>query len=128
MATETVLTANQVFERTSEYLNEHHVALVKKAYEFAEKAHRGQYRKSGEQYIIHPVQVAGILADLEMDPSTVAAGFLHDVVEDTNVSIEEIKKEFGNEIAMLVDGVTKLGKSNINLMRSSKRKITGKCL
>lgn len=110
MATETVLTANQVFERTSEYLNEHHVALVKKAYEFAEKAHRGQYRKSGEQYIIHPVQVAGILADLEMDPSTVAAGFLHDVVEDTNVSIEEIKQEFGNEIAMLVDGVTKLGK------------------
>lgn len=110
MATETVLTANQVFERTSEYLNEHHVALVKKAYEFAEKAHRGQYRKSGEQYILHPVQVAGILADLEMDPSTVAAGFLHDVVEDTNVSIEEIKQEFGNEIAMLVDGVTKLGK------------------
>jgi len=110
MATEIVLTADQVFDRTSEYLNEKHVALVKKAYEFAANAHKGQYRKSGEPYIIHPVQVAGILADLEMDPSTVASGFLHDVVEDTDVTIEEIHSEFGKEIAMLVDGVTKLGK------------------
>ncbi|MGE6259527.1 RelA/SpoT family protein [Heyndrickxia sporothermodurans] len=110
MAKDQILSAEQVIERTTEYLNEEHVALVRKAYEFAENAHREQYRKSGEPYIIHPVQVAGILADLEMDPSTVAAGFLHDVVEDTDVTLDELSEAFNEEVAMLVDGVTKLGK------------------
>ncbi|MBU8879519.1 bifunctional (p)ppGpp synthetase/guanosine-3',5'-bis(diphosphate) 3'-pyrophosphohydrolase [Bacillus sp. FJAT-29790] len=110
MANDHVLTADQVIDRTKVYLNDEHAALVKKAYEFAKHAHREQYRKSGEPYIIHPIQVAGILADLEMDPSTVAAGFLHDVVEDTDVSLEDIKEAFNDEVAMLVDGVTKLGK------------------
>ncbi|HWO74767.1 MAG TPA: bifunctional (p)ppGpp synthetase/guanosine-3',5'-bis(diphosphate) 3'-pyrophosphohydrolase [Bacillus sp. (in: firmicutes)] len=110
MANDQVLTAEQVIDRTKKYLNEEHVALVQKAYEFAREAHKDQYRKSGEPYIIHPIQVAGILADLEMDPSTVAAGFLHDVVEDTQVSLEELKVVFNEEVAMLVDGVTKLGK------------------
>lgn len=110
MANDQVLTAEQVIDRAKEYLNAEHAGMVKKAYEFAKHAHREQYRKSGEPYIIHPIQVAGILADLEMDPSTVAAGFLHDVVEDTDISLEDIKEAFNDEVAMLVDGVTKLGK------------------
>src|SRR3954470_21180626 len=110
MANDQVLTADQVIDKTRIYLNEEHVELVKKAYEYAKHAHREQYRKSGEPYIIHPIQVAGILADLEMDPATVAAGFLHDVVEDTNVTLEDIKETFNEEVALLVDGVTKLGK------------------
>ncbi|MFK9091333.1 RelA/SpoT family protein [Bacillus salipaludis] len=110
MANDQVLTADQVIDKTRNYLNDEHVELVKKAYEYAKHAHREQYRKSGEPYIIHPIQVAGILADLEMDPATVAAGFLHDVVEDTNISLKDIAEAFNDEVAMLVDGVTKLGK------------------
>lgn len=110
MANEDMLTAEQVIDKTKAYLNDENVELVKKAYEFAKYAHREQYRKSGEPYIIHPIQVAGILADLEMDPATVAAGFLHDVVEDTSVSLKDLETVFNDEVAMLVDGVTKLGK------------------
>ncbi|WP_204554561.1 RelA/SpoT family protein [Bacillus ectoiniformans] len=110
MAKDQVLTAEQVIERTSQYLNEEHVEFVRKAYRYAEAAHSEQYRKSGEPYIIHPIQVAGILADLEMDPATVAAGFLHDVVEDTDISLDDMADAFGKEVTMLVDGVTKLGK------------------
>ena len=85
--------------------------LVKKAYEFAEKAHAGQIRKSGEPYFIHPASVASILTDLMIDAPTIAAGFLHDTVEDCRcVSLEAIRKEFGEEVALLVDGVTKLDK------------------
>lgn len=110
MSTEQILTVDECFNKIKSYLNEEHVVLVRKAYEFAAEAHKNQFRKSGEPYIVHPIQVVGILADLKMDPSTLAAGFLHDVVEDTDVTLEEIEKEFGLEIAMLVDGVTKLGK------------------
>lgn len=110
MANDQVLTAEQVIDKTRVYLNEEHCEFVKRAYEFAKHSHREQYRKSGEPYIIHPIQVAGILADLEMDPATVAAGFLHDVVEDTDVTLMDIETEFNDEVAMLVDGVTKLGK------------------
>ncbi|WP_071395877.1 RelA/SpoT family protein [Bacillus tuaregi] len=110
MANDQVLTAEQVIDRTKGYLNDEDVEFVRRAYEFARHAHRLQYRKSGEPYIIHPIQVAGILADLEMDPSTVAAGFLHDVVEDTEASLQDLKEAFSDEVAMLVDGVTKLGK------------------
>jgi GTP diphosphokinase / guanosine-3',5'-bis(diphosphate) 3'-diphosphatase len=110
MANDQVLTAEQVIDKTRGYLNEEHVAFIEKAYDYAREAHREQYRKSGEPYIIHPIQVAGILADLEMDPATVAAGFLHDVVEDTEITLQDISKVFNSEVAMLVDGVTKLGK------------------
>ncbi|KMK93925.1 RelA/SpoT family protein [Rossellomorea marisflavi] len=110
MAKDQVLTPEQVIDKTREYLNDEHVGLVEKAYEYAREAHSEQYRKSGEPYIIHPIQVAGILADLEMDPATVAAGFLHDVVEDTGISLQQIEEDFNAEVAMLVDGVTKLGK------------------
>ena len=110
MANDQVLTAEQVIDRTKAYLEDEDVVFIQRAYEFARHAHRLQYRKSGEPYIIHPIQVAGILADLEMDPSTVASGFLHDVVEDTEASLQDIKEAFSEEVAMLVDGVTKLGK------------------
>ncbi|RGU96091.1 bifunctional (p)ppGpp synthetase/guanosine-3',5'-bis(diphosphate) 3'-pyrophosphohydrolase [Clostridium sp. AF15-17LB] len=86
------------------------VSMIEKAYETAQKAHGDQCRKSGEPYIVHPLWVAIILANLEMDKETIAAGMLHDVVEDTSISEEEIKKDFGGEVALLVDGVTKLGR------------------
>ncbi len=110
LAKNTVMTVEDVFASVASYMNEDHVRFVKEAYEVAEKAHRGQTRSSGEPYITHPVQVAGILADLQMDPETVAAGFLHDVVEDTPVTRDELVGRFGEEVAMLVDGVTKLDK------------------
>ncbi|MFJ5965434.1 MULTISPECIES: bifunctional (p)ppGpp synthetase/guanosine-3',5'-bis(diphosphate) 3'-pyrophosphohydrolase [unclassified Bacillus (in: firmicutes)] len=110
MANEQVLTAQQVIDKAREYLSAEHIQFIERAYEFAENAHREQYRKSGEPYIIHPIQVAGILVDLEMDPSTIAGGFLHDVVEDTEVTLQDLKEHFNEEVAMLVDGVTKLGK------------------
>ena len=110
MAKNRDMTADDIFELVSSYMNEEHVEFVKKAYEAAKSAHEGQFRSSGEPYILHPVQVAGILAELQMDPETVAAGFLHDVVEDTSVSREDIIREFGEEVALLVDGVTKLEK------------------
>ncbi|WP_407370608.1 RelA/SpoT family protein [Carnobacterium sp.] len=103
-------TAQEVIALTVTYMNSSHVAFVKKACDFATNAHRDQFRKSGEPYIIHPIQVAGILAELKMDPVTVATGFLHDVVEDTEYTFEDISREFSPEVAMLVDGVTKLGK------------------
>ena len=85
------------------------VAMVEKAYHFAQKAHEGQMRKSGEPYFFHPLMVAGILAKLMLDPPTIAAGLLHDTVEDCeDVTIEVIAREFGQDVALLVDGVTKL--------------------
>ncbi|ALS74271.1 (p)ppGpp synthetase [Planococcus rifietoensis] len=110
MAKDQVRTVEDVFEMVASYMNAEHVETIKKAYQLAYEAHDGQFRKSGEPYIVHPVQVAGILAELQMDPATVAAGFLHDVVEDTDVSREDIVREFDEEVALLVDGVTKLSK------------------
>lgn len=110
MTKEQIISAEDIFTRLSQYLNEENIAFVRKAYEFAREAHKDQFRKSGEPYIIHPIEVAGILADLQMDPTTIVAGFLHDVVEDTQVTLEDVEREFGEEVAMLVDGVTKLGK------------------
>lgn len=100
---------------TIEEYNPHcDVELIIRAYNFAENAHQGQYRKSGERYFIHPVEVARILIELQMDNSTIAAGLLHDVIEDTNYGYDKIKKEFGEEIADLVEGVTKLTRLSFN--------------
>ena len=85
------------------------ISMIQKAYEVAREAHKDQKRKSGEPYIIHPLCVAIILADLELDKETIVAGLLHDAVEDTWMTIEEVEKEFSAEVALLVDGVTKLG-------------------
>lgn len=90
------------------------VELIIEAYNFAESAHEGQYRKSGEKYFIHPVEVAKILIELKMDSSTIAAGLLHDVIEDTEYTYEYISEKFGEEVAMLVEGVTKLTRFSFN--------------
>lgn len=87
---------------------------IRRAYELAEKAHEGQMRSSGEKYITHPLSVAMILMDYYMDTDTICAALLHDVVEDTGVELEEIKKKFGDDVALLVDGVTKIGKVPLN--------------
>lgn len=96
--------------RIEQYNPDADLKLLIKAYNYASSAHENQYRKSGEKYIIHPVEVAKILAELELDVDTIAAGLLHDVIEDTDVTFEEIEHEFNLDIAMLTDGVTKLGK------------------
>lgn len=101
---------DEFFERVSKYLNQEQIDFVRKAYELAADAHAAQRRKSGEPYIIHPIGVASILAQLQMDEKTLAAAFLHDVVEDTNYTLNDIKERFGTVVANLVDGVTKLGK------------------
>ena len=88
------------------------ISMIQKAYEVAREAHKDQKRKSGEPYIIHPLCVGIILADLELDKETIVAGLLHDAVEDTWMTYEEVEKEFGSEVALLVDGVTKLGQLN----------------
>lgn len=104
------MTHDEVMAACQKYMNKKQLAFVEKAYEFANKAHAGQKRASGQPYIVHPTQVAGTLANLGLDPDTVAAGFLHDTVEDTAVTNEDIKKEFGKDVAFIVDGVTKLNK------------------
>ena len=91
------------------------LTMIRKAYELAAESHKDQKRKSGEPYIIHPLCVAIILAELELDKETIASGLLHDVVEDTQVTNEDIRREFGSEVELLVDGVTKLGEIKYTL-------------
>lgn len=105
-----VISIEEFFEMIKKYLNDNQVAFVHKAYDIAAKAHANQRRKSGEPYIIHPLGVATILAELQMDETTLAAAFLHDVVEDTETTLDQLKEMFGVKVADLVDGVTKLGK------------------
>ena len=98
----------ELINKINIYAKNADVSLVEKAYYFGKKAHDGQFRKSGEPYFIHPVAVANILCDMELDIETIIAGLLHDVVEDTEYTYEDIEREFSKEIADLVDGVTKL--------------------
>lgn len=104
------MTHEEVFKACEKYMNKEQLDFVKKAYLFANSAHAEQKRASGQPYIVHPTQVAGTLANLGLDPDTVAAGFLHDTVEDTPVTNDEIKEKFGEDVAFIVDGVTKLNK------------------
>lgn len=99
----------ELIEKIKGYAPNADIDLVKRAYYLGKKAHEGQFRKSGEPYFTHPLAVANILVDMELDIETIAAGILHDVVEDTEYTYEDIEKEFSQEIANLVDGVTKLG-------------------
>ncbi len=99
-----------LISRVRKYHPSDDISLIERAYAVAGKAHQDQYRKSGEPYIIHPLNVAIILADLEMDKETIIAGLLHDVVEDTVMTEEELEEQFGTDVGLLVDGVTKLEK------------------
>jgi GTP pyrophosphokinase len=99
-----------ICDKVASYYPDGKLELIKKAYHFAEEAHRGQLRSSGEPYMNHPVEVAQTLADLKLDIPSIMTGLLHDTVEDTHATLEQIEKEFGKDIAELVDGVTKLSK------------------
>jgi GTP diphosphokinase / guanosine-3',5'-bis(diphosphate) 3'-diphosphatase len=101
---------DMLLNKIKKYNSSDSTAIIEKAYSFAQNAHQGQVRQSGDAYISHPLEVANILADLNMDNVTIAAAILHDVIEDTKFSYDDIKSDFGEEVAMLVDGVTKLGK------------------
>jgi len=107
-----LLQAEQLIERIRSYQPSVDGDLIQRAYDYSFKMHAGQTRKSGQPYVVHPVSVAGIIADLRLDAASVCAGLLHDVVEDTLATTDDISKEFGVEVAELVDGVTKLSKIN----------------
>jgi GTP pyrophosphokinase len=98
----------EIIEKVREYRTDFNEELIEKAYRFAKEKHEGQFRKSGEPFFAHPAEVAYILADLKMDVPTIVAGLLHDTVEDTDATFEEIEREFGKEVAFIVRGVTKL--------------------
>ena len=101
---------SSLLKKSGVYLPSKDLSQIEKAFHFSKKAHNNQYRKTGEPFIEHPLYVAHILADLHLDKASIAAGLLHDVVEDTSISIDAIEKEFGSDIAFLVDGMTKLSK------------------
>ena len=101
---------SEILEKAGAYLSSADTALIQKAYVFSAAAHAGQMRLSGEPYLSHPLEVASILADLKLDAVTIAAGLLHDTVEDSGVTVDRIAEEFGPETALIVDGVTKIGK------------------
>ncbi|UQS84383.1 RelA/SpoT family protein [Bombilactobacillus thymidiniphilus] len=127
MSKEKVYTAQEVFDLCATYMNQRHVDYIKKAYEMAAYVQHDQKRASGEAYIVHPTQVAAILAQLKMDPDTVSAGFLHDVVEDTKVTSADVRELFGDDVANIVEGVTKISKykydSHQQLLAANHRKM-----
>src|SRR5690242_10841729 len=108
------LKINDLVEKIHSYYPAADVDLIRKAYEFSARVHQGQKRLSGEPYLIHPLAVANIIADLKLDIPSIAGGLLHDTVEDTLTTLDEIKTLFGREITTLVDGVTKLGRANFS--------------
>ena len=109
---------NELLDEIKKYHPSTDTSLVEKAYRVAYNAHEGQVRKSGEPYIIHPLCVAIILAELELDKETIAAGLLHDVLEDTVMTEDEMREQFGDDVVLLVDGVTKL--KHLHLTDSTK--------
>ena len=104
----------ELISRVKKYHPSDDISLIEKAYNLANMAHKNQVRKSGEPYIIHPLSVAIILAELQLDKETIVAGILHDVVEDTTITDEQLRDQFGNYVAIIVDGVTKLEKITYN--------------
>src|SRR5882757_1625970 len=100
---------NDILERVNTYRPEADLDLIKKAYVYSAKVHQGQVRKSGEPYLILPLEVAGLLAELKLDEASIVAGLLHDTIEDTLAKPEEIRDLFGQGVLDLVEGVTKLG-------------------
>ena len=101
---------NDILDKVSEYSTEEDLSVIERAYVYSARVHEGQVRLSGEPYLSHPLEVAGILTDMNLDSVSVAAGLLHDVIEDTRATPEEIEELFGQEVQLIVSGVTKLGK------------------
>src|SRR3978361_2343350 len=101
---------DQLLSEVASYHPGADLQMVRRAYQFAAQAHDGQTRKSGDPYVTHPLAVAQIIAELKLDVGSICAGLLHDCVEDTSATVDDISKLFGTEVAFLVEGVTKLGK------------------
>src|SRR6266566_5109330 len=99
---------NDILEKVSAYHPDADLDLIKKAYVYSAKVHQGQVRKSGEPYLIHPLEVCGLLADMRLDEFTLCAGILHDTIEDTLATPEDLRQLFGVQVAEIVEGVTKL--------------------
>ena len=112
-------TFDDLMNEAKKYIfKEENLELITKAYKYAESMHKDQFRKSGEPYIIHPLNVGYILATLRGGPQTIAAGLLHDTLEDCDVDEDEFKAMFGNEVFLLVEGVTKIGNIKFNKFTS----------
>ena len=107
---EKVKTIEDVIEVASKYLHNDNLTFIRKAYAIAEAKHDGQFRKSGEAYVQHPIEVAYILATLHVGPATIAASLVHDVLEDTDMTLDDMKRELGEDVTSIVDGVTKISK------------------
>jgi len=103
-----VLSPQELLTRVSAYQPSADLELIKRAYAFAEQAHQGQLRKSGDPYLIHPLTVAQIIAELRLDVACICAGLLHDCVEDTSATVDDISKLFGADVALLVEGGTRV--------------------
>ena len=110
MVNQTVRDIDQLLDRVKSYNAEADLNIVRKAYEFSAKVHEGQRRRSGEPYLQHPIAVAGVLTSLRTDVTAIVAALLHDTLEDTVATPEELESEFGKDVVHLVDGVTKIGK------------------
>src|ERR1700722_6267395 len=117
-----MLRLNDILERVKAYHPDPDLDVIKKAYVYSAKVHQGQIRKSGEPYLVHPLEVAGILAELQLDEASIVTGLLHDTIEDTLATPEELQELFGEEIAQLVDGVTKLSQFSMAATASQEEK------
>ncbi|MFO7157327.1 MAG: HD domain-containing protein, partial [Pseudomonadota bacterium] len=117
-----MLRLNDILQRVAQYHPDPDLDLIKKAYVYSAKVHQGQIRKSGEPYLSHPLAVAGILAELKLDEASIVTGLLHDTLEDTLATKEELAELFGAEIADLVDGVTKLSQVQMSKEASAEEK------
>jgi GTP pyrophosphokinase len=113
---------NDILQRVASYHPDPDLDIIKKAYVYSAKVHQGQLRKSGEPYLVHPLEVAGILAELKLDEASIVTGLLHDTIEDTLATAEELTELFGAEVAQLVDGVTKLSKFSASATLSQEEK------
>ena len=105
-----MLRITDILDKTQSYLSPPEQELIEKAYIFSASVHQGQVRLSGEPYLTHPVEVAGILADMKLDAATVVTGLLHDTVEDTLATLPQIREAFGKEIEFLVEGLSKISR------------------
>jgi len=117
-----MLRLNDILQRIADYHPDPDLDIIKKAYVYSAKVHQGQIRKSGEPYLVHPLAVAGILTELKLDEASIVTGLLHDTIEDTLATMEELEELFGKEIAQLVDGVTKLSQFQISKEASAEEK------